>query len=964
MKRFEPLVAVTRQLQSEILERLSDSTTVGEWQPVWQHYQDRTGYRSPTAFADDIALATACANVVLSSTHADRFSKVALTWLFDHTDPLLRVVLNSRLLLNDPGPALIRQLDSFQDIRCHLDREQADRLLAAVVKRPNVEPFDEGVGPKRTASMSTELMSFYEFFLQRYNGRQRKRQGVYFTPPSIASFIIRSVDQLLKDEFGLDEGLADGRPWPTARGAGASPAQHTDAGSPEAVTCLLDPALGTGVFLLKAFDLVHHRFQQRVADRPANDRPEWSAFVSDVLLPRLCGLERSAAPLLLAHLQLVDRLAGTGYDFPRGGPLRWKLANALCPEGAGMMAGEPGLPRPNVIVGNPPFSGVSENDHPWIRQLLRGNCRSLGRPVSDYFQVDGQPLRERKHWLEDDYVKFFRLGHWLVEQSEGGILAFVSNHAFLDNVTFRGMRQQLLKTFSRRMLIDLHGNKRNADQRAVEEQTPDERRTSCAKKSRNAPADENVFAIEQGVAISLLRRPVEPLDEVTRYVELWGSRISKLERLESGRNDSLGGRTISPGSPHYLFRPRGGLRVKEYEKAALLPDLMPIGSTAAVTARDDLVVAFSDVELIARMEQFFDPSVSDDHIRSRFFKRQRSSRHAPGDTRGWSLSEVRRDLTAKSNWRESIRSFFYRPFDRRLIVWMPDLIDWPRSQTMDHMTAGSNLALIARRQFPHNSSTNYFWVTEGVVVDGLIRSDNRGSESFFPLNVCSPDRGSGELWPDDPSAINFSTDVWDQVGPILQATQSSAAEGVPRGRQAFEILACLYATLQAPSYQARFAELLASGFPRVFWPRSARLLAALSRLGRQLIDVHLMRAPYEGDGADWRGTNHCVAARFPKFEDDRIRLNESTSIGPVSADVWSYRVGSYQVCRKWLCSRRHRPLDEQQQSAYRHTLSAVSRTIELRAVIDETIRAHGGWPEAFQPAVGQGKSVSYGQGCP
>jgi predicted helicase len=128
-----------------------------------------------------------------------------------------------------------------------------------------------------------------------------------------------------------------------------------------------------------------------------------------------------------------------------------------------------------VVLGNPPYSGISANKGEWITKL-----------IEDYKRVDGKPLGERKQWLQDDYVKFIRFGQWRIEQTGQGILAFITNHAYLDNPTFRGMRQSLMNTFDEIYTLDLHGN---------------------TKKRETAPdggRDENVFDIQQGVAISIM----------------------------------------------------------------------------------------------------------------------------------------------------------------------------------------------------------------------------------------------------------------------------------------------------------------------------------------------------------------------------------------------------------------------------------------------------------------------------
>ena len=137
-----------------------------------------------------------------------------------------------------------------------------------------------------------------------------------------------------------------------------------------------------------------------------------------------------------------------------------------------------------VVLGNPPYSGESANKGEWIENLLKG--RDGERKTGNYFEVDGQPLGEKNSkWLNDDYVKFIRFAQWRIERTGEGVLGFVTNHSYLDNPTFRGMRNSLMATFDEIYLLDLHGNAKK------KERTP------------NGGKDENVFDIQQGVSIGL-----------------------------------------------------------------------------------------------------------------------------------------------------------------------------------------------------------------------------------------------------------------------------------------------------------------------------------------------------------------------------------------------------------------------------------------------------------------------------
>ena len=163
-----------------------------------------------------------------------------------------------------------------------------------------------------------------------------------------------------------------------------------------------------------------------------------------------------------------------------------------------------------VVLGNPPYSGHSANKGDWIKGLLRGKDGSV--KTGNYFQVNGEPIRERQvKWLHDDYVKFIRYAQRRIERTGEGVLGFVTNHSYLDNPTFRGMRQNLMDTFDEIYLLDLHGNSKKKEQ------------------SPEGGKDENVFDIQQGVAVSLLVKRSNDCDSPARifHADLWGERESR-----------------------------------------------------------------------------------------------------------------------------------------------------------------------------------------------------------------------------------------------------------------------------------------------------------------------------------------------------------------------------------------------------------------------------------------------------
>jgi len=318
------------------------------------------------------------------------------------------------------------------------------------------------------AKMNREdiVIRFYEDFLAAYKPQMRERRGVYYTPEPVVSYMVRSVDILLKDKFNKPLGLAD----------------------PEVM--ILDPACGTGTFLLWIFQLIHQQFQENSdALTEGLEDQSWPGYVKERLLPRIFGFELLMAPYAIAHLKLGLFLEETGYQFDSGKRLGVYLTNTLdeaaqkseslfeefIAEESDQAAEIKRYKPVMVVVGNPPYSVNSANKSEWITKLVK----------DAYYPKDDMKEQNPKMLL-DDYVKFIRFGQWRINETQQGILAFITNHGYLDNPTFRGMRLSLEQTFNRIYVMDLHGS---------------------TKKKEVSPAggkDKNVFDIQQGVSITFM----------------------------------------------------------------------------------------------------------------------------------------------------------------------------------------------------------------------------------------------------------------------------------------------------------------------------------------------------------------------------------------------------------------------------------------------------------------------------
>lgn len=794
------------------------------------------------------------------------------------------------------------------------------------------------------------VIHFYEDFLKAYDKKMRAKRGVFYTPGPVVHFIVKSVDEILKTEFGIADGLASTITW------GEMLARKPELKLPKFCTAstpfvqVLDPATGTGTFIVEVITQVHAHMLSLWAKQgkvtKAQWQPLWVDYVKQHLLPRLYAFELMMAPYAIAHMKIGLKLADTGYTFPEDGPrVNVFLTNALEPAHAinpGLAFEAPMLAHEaaqanrvkeqlaaTVVVGNPPYSGISNNMFPWIDGLLKGQLPD-GTVVKSYYQVDGKPLGEKKLWLQDDYVKFIRFGQWRIECSGVGVLGYVTNHGYLDNPTFRGMRQCLTSTFPAITIVDLHGN---------------------SKKREVAPdgsKDENVFDIEQGVAIGLLRTASSHGVKLS-HKDLFGARITKYEALMRGVSAS----SIPVKGQLYFFAPKDETFADEYAKAWPLVQVQSVNTSGIVTARDHLAINFDKPGLEAKFNEFLDARYSDADIRDRLFKGMGSDKYPDGDSRGWKVPGARKALKGKQ-WRADITDIHYRPFDTRKILYRSDVVDWPRSEVMGQMAQGKNVALSVCKQlaalpWEHVLSTN------AVQDDSYVSNRTKERTYMFPV------------WSDSGTirTANFSQSFLVTFKSALSlASADYRPEDSTAPLHAEKIFHYLYAVLHSPAYRKRYAAFLRTDFPRIPIPGSRAVFDALAALGVQLVAWHLLEHPdainigaaHESNTGStaWFGYDFSLqkvaekgrALAEPSGDRGKVFINATSGFVHVSATVWQHTIGGYQVLHKWLDDRRKagRSLSQDDITHWLRVYAALEATQALMLQVDEAIEAHGGWP--------------------
>jgi hypothetical protein len=763
--------------------------------------------------------------------------------------------------LEDTGPELDWIIDDITEV-----------LAVADVKAALHTYFIEGRG-------KDPVMHFYETFLEAYDPRERERRGVYYTPEEVVSYIVRSLDIILKEYFNKADGFAT-----------------------DSVT-VLDPAAGTLTFLAEAAKIAVNEFSA------AYGTAGISELIRNHILKNFYAFELMMAPYAVAHLKIGFLLEELGYKLAEDERFKLYLTNTLeleeLPESKfpGMSslseeshaAGAVKRETPVLVVlGNPPYSGHSANKGAWI-----------SREIKEYYKVDGKDLGEKNpKWLQDDYVKFIRFAQWKIDRSGQGALGFITNHSYLDNPTFRGMRQSLMQTFDHIYILDLHGNSK--------------KREKCPDGSE----DKNVFDIQQGVAIILAVKKTG-LKKKVSHADCWGLREIKYRWLKNHDINHTKWKNLTPKSEFYFFIPRDEKSLGGYQKYPKVTDIFPVNSVGVVTSRDKFAVGPDEEELKRRIRMFRDESISDNMIKQAFDLKDKGR---------WTVKNARAKVREEENWEKQIIPILYRPFDRQWIFYNDAVIERTRKEVMHNMMH-ENLALVGMRQYAYDvPSYNYAFITDKITESRIFIS-NKGIANIFPLY----------LYPDE-DLYNNSGSYKREVNIDPQILES-LTKAYEKGPTPEAVLYYIYAVLYSSAYRKKYAEFLKSDFPRIPLCRNYRLFQAMAKLGGKLVGLHLMKsarldrpvARFEGKGDNLVGD--------VKYDQKKklVWINAGRHFGPITKDIWEYQIGGYQVMAKWLKDRKDRRLSLEDIKHYCRIATAIKETISVQKNIGKiyaTVEKH------------------------
>lgn len=896
-KRLAEMMAGKARLLSDVIEKAltsdednQDDSTLKEQMTAFKSIliHDITPKGFADVYAQTIAYGMFAAR--LHDPTLDTFSRQEAAELIPKSNPFLR-----KLFGYIAGP------DIDDRIKWIVDN------LVEIFLACNVQEILKNYG--KSTKMEDPIIHFYETFLAEYDPKLRKARGVWYTPAPVVNFIVRAVDEILKTEFDLAQGLADTSKTKIKVNT-QLPDKNFKSGYKQVEkevhkVQILDPATGTGTFLAEVIKHVNKKFK--------GQEGIWSGYVENHLLPRLNGFELLMASYAMAHLQLDLLLKETGFKATKDQRTRVYLTNSLeeyHPDTgtlfANWLSSEANeanhIKRDSpvmCVIGNPPYAISSTNKGEWIQNLL-----------IDY----KKDLNERKINIDDDYIKFIRYGQHFINKNGEGVLAYISSNSFLDGVTHRQMRKNLLETFDSVYIIDLHGN---------------------SKKKEAAPdgsADQNVFDIMTGVSINIFvkTKKSKALGKVF-HTDVFGSRDNKYNYLINNNFKSISWNKISYQEPYYFFVPKDFSKENAYQKGISLERLFINKNTGIQTKNDSLTLQFSKDKIQELENDFLSLDIND--LRSKYGIKDGT----------WELENAQKDLLSGNYDHIKI---LVKAFDTRYTLLnrkSSGFLGRPRYDTMKHMVSNDNFALLLSRQ---NKSTTIdsFFITNSC---SEMKSAERTIQSYhFPLYLYPDQNGQQKIEASTSRTPNLNQDIVDEIANKLNLTFTNEKVKAETTFAPIDILDYIYAVLYSPTFRKKYEEFLKIDFAKVPFPKDKNTFWQLVKLGGEIRQIHLLESPKVEDYITTypKGGDNVITTKIGKkdwelFDEEkglgRIWINDKQYFDNIPLTAWEFYIGGYQPAQKWLKDRQERTLEFEDILHYQKIIVALTETDRLMKEVDK-----------------------------
>jgi len=820
----------------------------------------------------------------------------------------------------------------FQDIAGY---DLDDRLVWIVDELVNIFLASDVAKIMKNFGKSTQqedpVVHFYETFLGEYNPKLRKARGVWYTPQPVVNFIVRAVDDVLKTEFNLPQGLADTSKTKITVKVPTHDKRYSsgmrDYEQEVHKVQILDPATGTGTFLAEVVKLIYKKFE--------GQQGIWSKYVANDLIPRLNGFELLMASYAMAHLKMDMLLTETGYKPTNDQRLRIFLTNSMeeaHPDSGTLFSSwlsdeadqANAIKRDTpvmVVMGNPPYSVSSSNKGKWIESL-----------TADY----KKDLNERNiNPLSDDYIKFIRYGQYYIEKTGEGVLAYVSNNSFIDGLIHRQMRKSLLQAFDQIFIVDLHGN------------------SNRQEVSPSGGKDENIFDIQQGVSINIFiktgKKGKNQLGKV-HHTNLWGKRGTKYKFLVSNSIQSIKWEVLQCKDPGFYFVPKNFKYEKEYQSFISVKDLFLESTVGLNTEFDELSV----IETVGKAEILLNDlkKLTEEEIIQKYsFTVDKKPK----------ITNALKDVN-KNN--PVITNLAYRPFDIKSTIYTGvsnGIMGRPRGRVMKHILQ-DNIGLVSMRQYASKVPDYCYSFLTKDLVDNRFFTSNKGYCSFFPLYLYpsatdqqttnyKPKERTPNLDPKIIQQIEKSLGLTfvpekEEEGNVCMANNGEVRDDFKTTFAPIDLLDYIYAVLHSPEYREKYKEFLKIDFPRVPFPNNSDDFWKLVELGGELRQLHLLESPLveqyitsypeDGDNVITRKITKTSLGYEPISETKgKVWINDQQYFDNVPLVAWEFYIGGYQPAQKWLKDRKGRELTYEDILHYQKIIVALTETDRLMKKIDK-----------------------------
>lgn len=900
------LAEEAQNIRDRILSTLEIETSNGYVHLLFQKFRntlvhDMTEQEFADMYAQTVVYGLFSARCMDESQ--DDFDAAEAVDCIPNTNPFLRGLLQECLGSRNAKSKLL------------FDELEVDNIVALLLNTKTdaiITDFNRQTGGGR----EDPVIHFYEEFLSEYDKTQRVQRGVYYTPQSVVNFIVRAVDDILKKDFGFEDGLASTSTkkikYLRESKKKMDGYHHTIVEDEKEVPAIqiLDPATGTGTFLRQAILQIYDNFcNARKGASKDLIKKEWNEYVPKHLLLRLNGFELMMAPYAVAHMKLAMVLKDTGYLFDADERLQVFLTNTLEKPGnsenqlnlfddplafesvsANAVKKNNGI---NIVLGNPPYSGESANKGDWIMSLME-----------DYKKEPGGKIKlqeQNSKWINDDYVKFIRYAQTFIAKSSEGILAYINPHGFIDNPTFRGMRWFLMQSFSKIYILDLHGNSKKKEE--------------CPDGSK----DENVFDIQQGVCIWIGVKTKRAGLKSARifHADLYGVRTHKYDFLNKNSLNSIHWEEITPNTDNYYFMPQSQDLTQEWYTFFKIEELFPINGVGICSKRD--TIAYHDTKSGIKKVVHDFMTLSEQELKIKY--------NVTSESRDQKVSYAMENVRTYGDQEQYYKTCLYRPFDQKWTYYTDKVrgfLAYPVYKVLKHMLH-DNMGLIVSRQGQASDlgEWNVVFATDTIVDLNVFR---RGGGCLFPLYIYDNEFGKIRRHP------NLNSSIVNKIASSLGLNYSPDSDKDEGTLFPKDIFFYIYAILQSKNYRTKYKEFLNLDFPRIPYPVDADVFWRLVSLGSELYSVHTQKILITDDNVVFdSGTN---LVEKITYKNGTLYINKSQKVAPVSEETWSQTIGGYEVLAKWLKDRKGTLLTDTDKEHFKSIIGALEKTQQIMAEID------------------------------